>query len=148
MTTAFSIRSGSADDWGVVRDLLTTAALPVDDLDAACMERFMIAESAQGDIIGAIGIEPHNDVALLRSLVISADARQGGVGRALVERLEALAASIGVREVWLLTLDADSFFARLGYETQSRDAAPGSIRGTEEFATLCPGSAVLMRRRL
>ncbi len=148
MTTAFSIRSGVADDWEAVRGLLLAAELPVADIDAGSMERFMVAESAQGDVIGAIGIEAHNKVALLRSLVISADAREGGVGRALVERLEALAVSLGVSEVWLLTLEADSYFARLGYEAQSRDAVPAPIRSTEEFATLCPGSAVLMRRRL
>ncbi len=144
---AFSIRGGGADDWEAVRSLLIAADLPVADLDAVAMERFMIAES-EGDVIGAIGIEAHDDVALLRSLVISADARAGGVGRALVERLEALAAGLGVHEVWLLTLEADSYFARLGYETRSRDAVPASIQSTEEFATLCPGSAVLMSRRL
>ncbi len=148
MTTAFSIRSGVPDDWEAVQVLLTNSDLPTADIDAGSMERFMIAESPQGDVIGAIGIEAHDEFALLRSLVISEDARQGGVGRALVERLEALAASLGVQELWLLTIEADSYFARLGYETQSRDSAPVSIQSTAEFSTLCPGSAVLMRRRL
>ncbi len=148
MTAAFSIRSAAADDWDAVQGMLADSDLPTADIDAGSMERFMIAESSQGDVIGAIGIEAHDEVALLRSLVISADAREGGVGRALVERLEALAASLGVKELWLLTIEADSYFARLGYETQSRDSAPASIRNTAEFSSLCPGSAVLMRRRL
>ncbi len=148
MTATFSIRSGVADDWDDVRGLLIDAELPVADLDADCMEQFMIAETAQGDVIGAIGMDAEGDVALLRSLVISADARDGGVGRALVERLEALAVSLGVREIWLLTLDADGYFIRLGYETRGRDSVPEAILQTEEFTTLCPASAVLMCRRL
>ncbi|MEM9209382.1 MAG: arsenic resistance N-acetyltransferase ArsN2 [Pseudomonadota bacterium] len=144
----FSIRSGVADDWEDVRGLLSDADLPVADLDAGCMERFMIAETAQGDVIGAIGMDAQGDVALLRSLVITAEARAGGVGRALVERLEALAVSRGVREVWLLTIDADGYFARLGYETRSRAEAPPAILATDEFTSLCPASAVLMRRRI
>lgn len=148
MTAAFSIRSGDASDWDAVRTLLVDDGLPIADLDASSMERFMVAESPQGDVIGAIGIEQYGQVALLRSLVISVGERQGGVGRALVERLEALASSLGITEVWLLTLDADGYFSRLGYEPREREAAPPAISGTEEFSKLCPGSAVLMRRRL
>ena len=63
-----------------------------------------------------------------------------------VERL--LAQSRGVQELCLLTTTAEHFFERLGYQRAEREAAPASIRGTSEFTTLCPASAVFMRKRL
>ena len=51
-------------------------------------------------------------------------------------------------ELWLLTIDADAWFARLGYTTQARAFAPPEIQQTEEFASLCPGDAVLMMKKL
>ncbi len=53
-----------------------------------------------------------------------------------------------VQEVWLLTIDADPFFEKLGYVVRTRDAAPDVIRGTAEFSSLCPGDAVLMSKEL
>ena len=53
-----------------------------------------------------------------------------------------------ISELWLLTIDADTWFATLGYLTQSRDSAPPAIQSTEEFSSLCPGDAVLMKKLL
>jgi len=74
--------------------------------------------------------------------------RRGGVGKALVEALEKMAIEKGVSELWLLTIDADAWFAQLGYRVQEREAAPPAIQKTEEFSSLCPGDAVLMRKNL
>lgn len=143
---AFAIRLAEAIDWPSVRDLLDGAGLPTGDLDEARMIDFLVAESTLGDVIGAIGVEPCGSSGLLRSLVISPDARDAGLGRALIERLEAGAAAKGVTELWLLTTDAEPFFARIGYTVRKKDEAPNEIRATREFSSLCPASAVLMSR--
>lgn len=145
---SFSIRGAEALDWPYIRDLLQQAGLPVDDLNEASMSEFLVAESPQGDVLGTIGIESYGSSALLRSLVISPSSRHGGLGRALIERLEAKAVSTGVTELWLLTIDADGFFARIGYTVRGREDAPSAIRETDEFSSLCPASAHLMSRRL
>ncbi len=145
---SFSIRGAEVLDWPYIRDLLQEAGLPTADVDEARMADFLVAESSAGDVLGAIGIESYGDTALLRSLVISPDSRHGGLGRALIERLEARAVSQGVSELWLLTIDADGFFARIGYARRSREEAPRAIAETEEFSSLCPGSAQLMSRQL
>jgi len=54
----------------------------------------------------------------------------------------------GAREIYLLTTTAERFFARAGYESVPRNDAPSAIRETSEFATICPASAALMRKRL
>jgi amino-acid N-acetyltransferase len=97
---------------------------------------------------GVIGLESFENLGLLRSLVVSRAARGSGIGAALVAALEAVCRELGVRELWLLTIDADAFFAKLGYVTRSRDAAPEAIRNTAEFSGLCPGDAVLMSKEL
>jgi amino-acid N-acetyltransferase len=111
------------------------------------MENFLVAVDADSPL-GMVGLETFNDVGLLRSLVVDPGARSGGIGRRLVAALEANAASKGVTEMWLLTIDADTYFEKLGYEMQERDSAPNSIRTTAEFADLCPGDAVLMKKVL
>jgi hypothetical protein len=53
-----------------------------------------------------------------------------------------------VRELWLLTIDADDWFQELGYSEKLRGEAPLVITQTAEFASLCPGDAVLMKKTL
>ena len=145
MSSALLIRPAVASDLDSARQLLESAGLPVVDLDAAYLA--LCAEKDE-QCQGVIGIENFGDVALLRSLVIPAVARGAGVGAALVAALESTAAAAGVNEMWLLTIDADAFFARLGYRQRERADAPAAIQTTQEFSALCPGDATLMSRRL
>ncbi len=128
-----------------VKRLLRAAGLPADDLNAGMLA--FVAE-ANGRPIGAIGIENFGSVALLRSLVMESEFRGGGFGSFLVERLEELARKRGVAELWLLTIDADAWFQKLGYRAMGREHAPTEIRATAEFSSLCPDDAVLMQKRL
>ena len=138
-------RKPAEQDLEQVVALLAAADLPTADLTPAHLA--LVADD-DGIISGAVGIEHYGEVALLRSLVVAPGARGTGVGRRLVDALEANARGAGVLELWLLTIDADPFFARLGYGVERRDAAPPAIRATEEFSSLCPGNAVLMRKAL
>lgn len=141
--TGMSIRAATPADWAVARTLLESAGLPVDDLGEDRLDRFLIADSGD-DVAGMIGIEDFGGVGLLRSLVVADTHRAQGVGEKLVAALEDAARKSGVRDLWLLTIDADGYFERLGFETRSRDTAPEVVRRTREFSELCPGDAVLM----
>ena len=83
-------------------------------------------------------------VALLRSLAVGENARGKGVGSTLVAHAEHYAASKRVRSLYLLTMTAEAFFKRLGYERIDRSRAPPFIKQTSEFASLCPASSALM----
>ena len=50
--------------------------------------------------------------------------------------------------MFLLTTTAESYFGKRGYSTTPREAVPEVIRNTKEFANICPGSAVLMVKRM
>lgn len=140
-----TIRPARPADLAVAIDLLREANLPTADVSANCLA--LIAEKNTLPQ-GVIGVESFADVALLRSLVVVPTIRHAGVGRALVTALETLCAAESIRELWLLTIDADAFFGKLGYETRFRDDAPAAICNTAEFSGLCPGDAVLMSKRL
>jgi len=140
-----AIRPASAADLATTIRFLEKAGLPVADL---CAETLAFVAEKDDLFQGVIGQESFGSVALLRSLVVSADARGAGIGPALVSALEIASLAEGVRELWLLTTDADRFFAKLGYVTRDRADAPEIIRNTEEFSGLCPGDAVLMSKKL
>lgn len=139
------IRPAAAEDLAPTIELLQAAGLPTADISA---EHLLFAAENNHLIQGVIGRESFGDVALLRSLVVSPDARSAGIGPALVTALEAACRADSVGELWLLTIDADQFFAKLGFVERDRADAPDAIRNTQEFSGLCPGDAVLMSKRL
>ncbi len=139
------IRPAEASDLAVARRMLDEAGLPTADL---ATDVLAFAADCDGDTQGFIGVETFGNVSLLRSLVIATSARGRGVGRHLVAALEAASADSGVSEMWLLTIDADGFFARLGYQVRERADAPHAIRNTAEFSGLCPDDAILMSKQL
>lgn len=139
------IRLPLESDYAPVKKLLASARLPLDDF---VPEHIAFVASDDDRPVGAIGREAFGKMWLLRSLVVSRGQRSRGLGARLVAALEALAREQGVAEVWLLTTDADAFFASHGYQRRDRDEAPAAIRGTAEFAELCPASAILMSRSM
>ncbi len=147
MSSGITIRTAAVSDLSAAQSWLSNAGLPSGDLTPAHMQNFLLALGGDGPV-GAIGLEQFDNIGLLRSLVVEQSARSTGIGKQLVDALESRAAQLGISELWLLTIDADAYFARLGYVVVNRDDAPESIRGTAEFSTLCPGDAVLMRKML
>ncbi|SIO51584.1 arsenic resistance N-acetyltransferase ArsN2 [Paraburkholderia phenazinium] len=142
------IRNANEADLGTIQNLLNANDLPVEDLSTALIEGFLVAEDASGTIVGSGGLEQIGSSVLLRSLALKQEWRGTGVARRLVELLEDNARSLGQQEVWLLTTTAERFFERAGYERVSRDDVPGDVRLCRQFATLCPSTAMCMRKRL
>lgn len=142
-----TIRQAKVQDWPAVHELLAEAGLPVADLDAGMLDAFLIAEDGP-DIVGLVGLQGAGTSGLLRSLIVSKSARDLGIGGRLVTALESASAAAGVTELWLLTIDAEKFFARHGFQIVNREMAPSTIQNTKEFSDLCPGTAFLMRKKL
>jgi len=138
------IRAAGASDLEGVRALLVEANLPPDGLDDQFGPRYAVVEVG-GALAGAAGVEVHGAFGLLRSVVVAPTARGTGLGGALVADRLAWARRERLAAVFLLTTTAPDFFAALGFERIARDAAPEEIRRSREFASVCPGSSVLMR---
>jgi amino-acid N-acetyltransferase len=146
-------RTAQAGDLAAVERLLTTAGLPtagVAELLATRPDDFLVAEdaSAPGELLAVAGLEVCCDDALLRSVAVHPAWQQHGLGRELVRRLVREAEGRGLRALYLLTMTAEHYFPRFGFEQIARDAVPTAIAETEEFRSCCPASAVAMTRPL
>ena len=137
--------AGPPDLDSVVR-LLSVNHLPVADLES-CIDAFVLAKR-DGIVVGTAGLEIYGELALLRSLCVAEGHRSKRIGRALVSAVGSRALAQGVRELYLLTTGAASYFANLEFMPINRDQAPPEIRNTTQFSALCPTSAVCMRRRI
>lgn len=130
-----------------LRPWLEAAGLPVSDLGAASPTRWLGLDDG-GSLIGGVGLEWHAPDALLRSLVVRADRRREGHGARLVAAAQAAARAHGVDALYCLTLDVAPFFRALGWAPVDRADVPAAIRGTTQFAGVCPASATVLRRSL
>lgn len=141
------IRSAEPADLATAVAWLDAAGLPSSDLSSAHLDSFLFAYQGD-DPVGMIGVEAYTDCGLLRSLYVDESSRKLGLGAQLVGELENRVAAAGLQSLWLLTIDADPFFCRQGYEIMQREDAPSPVQQSAEFSTLCPGDAVLMRKVL
>lgn len=64
-------------------------------------------------------------------LLVGAAHRGAGVGTALMDRLEREAYAAGIRQVWLLTVEARGFYEQRGYRV-ARDVLPEPLQGFVE----------------
>ena len=127
--------------------LLGAAGLPVEDLDAAMLDAFIVATEGEA-CVGVVGLEIHEPNALLRSLAVERGHRSRGLGARLVHAIETEARARGVTALYLLTTTARTFFERVGYTAHDRAAVPPSITATTEFSSLCPATADCLWRDL
>jgi amino-acid N-acetyltransferase len=137
----------TAEDWPALRSLLADADLPAEGVGPG-NGRFLVAADAGGRVWGGVGLEGRAPDVLLRSLVVNPAVRGSGLGGKLLEAAEGMAESAGVQRLYLLTTTAADFFETRGYRRIARGEAPAAVLATDEFARLCPESAVAMVRRL
>lgn len=125
---------------------LEAAKLPTSDLSTADQFFFVFTDASRA--IGCGGFLLAGEHALMRSIVVDDDRRGTGAGAAILERLIVAAEIRGARHIWLLTTNADGFFARHGFNQVARAEAPPAIAATPQFSGVCPGSAAFMHRSL
>lgn len=140
------IRRAEPADFPVIRTLLAANALPDEGLELLQGD-FVVAEDGL-DVIGVAGVEDCGLYGLLRSVAVDSKWRSHGVARRLVDRLIEDARRAGKSELYLLTTTAEGYFPNFGFEATTRDAVPDPIRATEEFTTVCPASATVMKLTL
>ncbi len=119
--TGYTIRAAKAPDMRAIQALREPdegKVLLHHDLVALFekVQEFMVVEDEAKQIIAAGALHiMWEDLAEVRSVVVSSAARGRGVGRALVEALLQRAKSLGIARVFCLTFEVD-FFSSLGFE--------------------------------
>ena len=144
MTHIASIRRATAADADAIVTLVRDAQLAVPGV-VEHLETFFVAERDRR-AVGAIGLEVRGTDALLRSAVVSPEARGAGIGASLVTAVFDLARREGVETMYLLTTSAQGYWARQGFAVVSRDVVPDAVKRSEEFIGACPASAAAMMR--
>lgn len=126
--------------------LLLSFGLPADDLRD---EQVKLWCDCEGDQLNSLaGLEIYSDIALLRSLAVRPDLQGTGEASSCLRKIETEAEGHGVRELYLLTNSAETFFANRGFNVVTRDEVPDAIRATSQFSLLCPDSATVMRKSI
>jgi amino-acid N-acetyltransferase len=129
-----------------IHALLERLDLPLAGVDEHLPTMIVVKED--GRIVGTAALELYADGALLRSVAVE-PCRQGKqLGRQLTDAALRLATTHGARTVFLLTVTAERFFPKFGFEQVSRDDVPESVRASLEFQSACPASAIVMRKQL
>ena len=138
----FSSATGS--DLPAIEALLADCRLPTDGIKRLA-DNCLVAKLGS-KIVGTVAVEPCGQSALFRSLAVAPDCRGRSLGRSLGARMVSHARLLGVERLYLLTTDAERYFAKLGFKRAERNDAPAHIQATSQFLSLCPKSAVCMTR--
>jgi len=139
-------RAARAEDRPAVESLLVSHNLPlagVSEMFASDPSQFLLAEHGP-DVVAVAGVEECCEHALLRSVAVRADWQRRGLGHELVARAVSQAESRGVAALYLLTMTAEHYFPRFGFERVERGSVPAAVAATVEFAGACPASAITM----
>jgi amino-acid N-acetyltransferase len=140
-----NIVPASQNSFSAAIQLLKKNNLPTEDINPGT-QLFVIEEN--DSVIGTIAVEYNFDVALLRSLSISEQKRNSGIGQMLVAFIENYVQKQGVQSIYLLTTTAEAFFLKKGYESVDRNEVPDFIKNTKEFSIICSASSTLMKKEL
>ena len=132
------VRDASAADAPALAPLLAELGYPVAADALASRMRRMLGRDDQrvfvaerdGATLGLLALHVFpvlaydRDLAMIMALVVTENARGLGVGRALIERAEAVGKSLGASRLMVTThvrrADAHAFYERLGFEFTGR----------------------------
>jgi N-acetylglutamate synthase-like GNAT family acetyltransferase len=142
----FLVSKASAVDLPAVLSLVRQCELLETGI-AEVIASFLIARSGSV-LVGCAGLEKYGELGLLRSVAVAPSARGTGIGAKLLEGMAAAARADGVRELFLLTTTAASYFERHGFTAIPRSSAPTQVADSWEFRVGCPETAVAMRLAL
>ena len=129
-----------------IGEILRSAGLPAEDVTPH-LSNFILAKENR-NTIGCAGLEIYGKIALLRSVAVLEPARSHGIAARLCEMLLKQARKLGIEEVFLLTTSAANYFEKQGFRRIERNTAPAVIQSNKQFTSLCPSSAVLMKKQI
>ena len=139
-----NIARAIAEDLSRVSSVLNAAGLPPLGSDLPLANILVALEDSA--VVGVVALEVRGLVGLVRSAAVGP--KHQGVGHSLLRSLLARALELSLRELYLLTEDAEGFFAKAGFSSIHRDAVPPEIRSTREFRERYSDTVTVMRLQL
>ncbi len=147
MNQTFDVRPAKQADLREVKTVLSECDLPLDGLDHQLEKVYCVAE-VKREIVGVGGVEVYGRYGLLRSIAVLPNWQRKSIGEALVKDRLAWAKAKGISDVFLLTTAASRFFERFGFHSIDREIVPSEIKKSSEFSSLCPETAIVMKKTL
>ncbi|MHA2232201.1 MAG: GNAT family N-acetyltransferase [Candidatus Hodarchaeales archaeon] len=147
------IKKADEMDLQGIKELLKTVNDSIEDgegsLDvslAVPAESIFLIAKENDEIIGTVGLEVYESVALLRSLAVHPKYHDKGLGRALTRKILYHAKVIQNEEIYLLTETAKDFFTRFGFKIIANDLVNPLVKESSQFKGTCPDTATIMRK--
>lgn len=100
-----------------------------------------VAVDQEGELMGGAAMEAWDGAFLLRSVVVSPEHRNHGIGRGIVRGALRHAGGSGADSVSLLTETSDEFFRSLDFVQVPRDELPGALASSMELREACGEAA-------
>ncbi|MDN5205107.1 arsenic resistance N-acetyltransferase ArsN2 [Fulvivirgaceae bacterium BMA10] len=138
------ICSANDRDIPLIEALLEQNDLPIQGVRES-IENF-ITLYCKNILIGTVGLEIYGYSALLRSLAVIQTYQKKGYGKMLCREIIERATFQRISELYLLTETAESFFFSLGFRPIFRESADPGVQNSEEFRSICPSTAICMRK--
>ena len=126
----------------LLQNFLQSNSLPFTDMEIDKHLFFGVFD--KDELIGSVGIELYNQSGLFRSLAVKSEYQKNGLGKRLHDHIISYCLQNGVKTLFLLTTTASSYFEKMGWSKIQRNETPEQILQSEEFASLCPSTAVCM----
>lgn len=142
--TNIQISPATPADLPAILALLNAAELPEAGL-AEHLNTALVARSGDA-IVGSAALEIYGSAALLRSVAVAPAVRGQGIGRAVTEAALELARRHQMKQIYLLTTTAETYFPAFGFTPISRAAVDPQVQQSVEFTGACPASAVVLMR--
>jgi amino-acid N-acetyltransferase len=138
------IRRATAEDLDRASSVLDAAGLA--PLGSNLPLANILVALEDSTVVGVIALEVRGLVGLVRSAAVAPNHQ--GAGSRLLQSLLARAHELSLRGLYLLTEDAEGFFAKAGFSPIPRDDVPPKICSTQEFRETCSDTATVMRLQL
>ncbi|MCX6155349.1 MAG: GNAT family N-acetyltransferase [Candidatus Kapabacteria bacterium] len=141
MKDSVNYRFAHQSEAGMIKNFLSVNNMHINDIDEN-IGNFILAE-IDNKLIGTIGLEVYGDYGLVRSLAVDEQFRNNGIARELYFKILALSLQHGIKQLYLFTLSAEIFFAKLGFEKVDRNSVPFVM---DKYLDLCHETATCMSK--
>jgi amino-acid N-acetyltransferase len=136
------IKQFTGTDYAEIIQLLKISNLPFSDIGNG-KQIFLVAEK-EHKMVGCVAIEVYQKNGLLRSLAVDVKERDKNIGHELMAKIINLSIDKQLVNLYLLTTTAEKYFNHLGWNVIDRNSVSADILNSQEFASICPVSAVCM----
>ncbi|OEH85428.1 hypothetical protein BHU72_04885 [Desulfuribacillus stibiiarsenatis] len=141
------VRLAKQNDMIYMEQLLEKAKLNKAGI-AEHIENFLVVEDlrpeARPHIVGMVGLEVYGECGILRSLVLRSESWNSRVGVELIALIVSYGWRLGLKKIYLMTSNSQSFFEYWGFKEIAWNKVPDELRQSTHFQEYDEALATVM----